>query len=140
MSLETFAPQNNRAKYAVHGNTTSSSLEVSHMLSVLGEVVKFECSICVLSFGSQTALSSHNRHKHDYRNPIAAKVATTFCLCCGTEFHASARLFKHVNENSARCNKYYLDNVEDVVDLTCKAVKSGTSKSVLKPCIKGLWR
>ena len=44
----------------------------------------FYCPDCDSSFPTKSQLYTHRAKKHNYRNPMKSRIATSLCLCCST--------------------------------------------------------
>lgn len=109
------APSNKNTHVDSCGNDSSVDVSVDIMLHDMGvEAFQIKCDECDRRFVSQIASRPHRWHKHGYINPTFAKMVTTYCLSCATEFHTEAGLFAHVAYRASRCNSFYLEQAEDL--------------------------
>ena len=71
-------------------------------------VAEHPCSQCASVCPRRDMLLSHASRVHGYRNPAASRVVGSICAACGTNFHTTARLYKHVSNGSTQCIQYYI--------------------------------
>ena len=103
----------------------------------------WQCDVCSKAFPTCQALHSHESAIHHKRNPVAMRVQSTACLCCGVQHHSRKRILHHVMYRSPRCRQFYLDSVPplepsefDAVELAARlTVASADPKAIRKPAV-----
>ena len=83
-------------------------------VGIVADPSVFACDSCAAHFDTDQKRKSHMFRKHNYRNPIHFKLATTTCLCCSMDFHTRDRLYRHVSRRveKNRCARHYADHIE----------------------------
>ena len=107
------------------------------------------CYVCNRVFDSRVAMLAHAKTKHGYRNPCQLRVCTTYCVCCGLEFHNRDRVLNHLRRNGGvnRCYVHYVDQVpelhpdelaeiEQAEQLRRKSGKRSRVKLLLPPAVR----
>ena len=81
--------------------------------------LSYMCDLCDKSYNTMKDLACHKAGKHLVKQPLRNKIAQTFCLCCGRDYHTRYKIVSHVAYNSAVCRNYYIMCVPDnPVELT----------------------
>ena len=101
------------------------------------------CEACGMAFSSRSALYTHMHNKHGWVNLFRARIDTTVCKACGTDFHSLRRCFQHVRGDQRRgvgaCGWWYLEHVpklpqERLGEITAQArAMAPSSKEVRLP-------
>ena len=89
--------------------------------------VVFTCEVCGAEFASEPALRTHMHKMHGYNNPLRARVATSFCLACGVDFHDVKRVVRHICA-IGDCGVYYMNHVPPMDDEMLKDVAKGAAR------------
>ena len=106
-----------------------------------GDFAEHRCQNCSRVFPRRDMMLSHAARVHGYRNPAATRVAGTVCASCGTDFHSTARLYKHVSNRSHRCLQFYVSSMpeldaQQLVAGNVRVAPEDASKALLKPALR----
>ena len=111
-----FAPKRFKSLFEKVCVQSESSVPVASAMPAPVTSDRFVCSECDKWFHSRQQLLSHAFVKHDYRNPLRARILTFECLACNLYLHSRNRVFKHVARKGGinPCAFHYMEVVSPI--------------------------